>query len=338
MDQKQPYDMCHVRPGSRSHQGRAFVHGSRPNCPPEKSAACEPKSVANSLTQTHNGFYTGRGSLGVDVSHSQPGRPLDNSHVATSPETSDGYYAYSGNELSQRSAIGDGPAGKACRESDHCTRAEGDILDPVQVGSEELYPVFTTPHGPDVYWRPPVLTVNQMPAPVGGALDSQYPEPSTTCVTCGRYFHSDRTSFYHTDQETISSTTNQIVQVAGNYSLLPTVEYVPRSQRLHTQDTRLIAPDNDRLGVPFLEQSKSSGSLRKSAAANTSDSPTTVYTNKDSANNGPTKKRKRKPRTNKPRKARKLSVEGKAHAKAIRNLPGGACEDCKRNKTKARDH
>ncbi len=112
---------------------------------------------------------------------------------------------------------------------------------------------------------------------------------------------------------------------------------LPSDRQVPTQNTRRDAPHNGRLGVPHLEQPKSRFSLQKSAPANVSDNPIMVCANEDDANNGLTKKRKRKPRIVKPRKPRTLTDEGKAHAKMVREYPGGACADCKRRKNKARD-
>ncbi|KAL9125553.1 MAG: hypothetical protein Q9175_008061, partial [Cornicularia normoerica] len=77
--------------------------------------------------------------------------------------------------------------------------------------------------------------------------------------------------------------------------------------------------------------------FRKSGAASTPDNLITIHADEGVANNGLTKKRKRKSRTIKPRKPRTLTDEGKAHAKAVRECPGGACADCRQKKIKARD-
>lgn len=80
--------------------------------------------------------------------------------------------------------------------------------------------------------------------------------------------------------------------------------------------------------VPVLEKSKSTSSCPRINALR----PT--YSLKEAQFQE--KVQTPKPTTAKPRKQRVLTEAGRDHAKAIRQLPGGACEDCKKKKTKAR--
>ena len=57
----------------------------------------------------------------------------------------------------------------------------------------------------------------------------------------------------------------------------------------------------------------------------------------DSANDDLTKKSRREPREIMFGRRGVLTDEAKAHAKMVRESPGGACASCKSRKTKARD-
>lgn len=80
--------------------------------------------------------------------------------------------------------------------------------------------------------------------------------------------------------------------------------------------------------VPVLEKSKSTPSRPKS---NASRPPHSLEEDQIQE-----KDRIPKPTRSKPGKPRVLTPAGRDHAKAIRQFPGGACEYCKRKKTKAR--
>ncbi len=78
--------------------------------------------------------------------------------------------------------------------------------------------------------------------------------------------------------------------------------------------------------VPVLEKSRSTPSRPMSKACRSPHS-----SKEDQVQEGD-----RTPKPRKPGKQRILTPAGRDHAKAIRQLPGGACADCKRKKTKAR--
>ena len=65
--------------------------------------------------------------------------------------------------------------------------------------------------------------------------------------------------------------------------------------------------------------------------------PAVLHSKTVIANKDVNKKRKRKPRFIKEWKTRALTDEGRAYAKAIEYFPGGACDNCKQMKIKARD-
>lgn len=135
------------------------------------------------------------------------------------------------------------------------------------------------------------------------------------CANCRNHAQIDGDSVYQADQRDANLTTDWRLHRARNYFVPPAEQINPSDRQPPSQETGLIVPHKDRLDLPNLEQCKP----------------------EHSANKVSTEKRKRKPRTIKPRKPRTLTEEGKAHAKAIREYPGGACQDCKQKKTKARD-
>lgn len=348
MDQRQQYDTCgygYSESGTRGYKGGDFVYGYRPYYLPERHEAYEHKPMVSSLAHTHHGCHTGRRSLGGEGPNFQPGlgnSPLHNPYVASSPETSDKCYAYSGNLVPQGIANGYGPAGLAFQGRMH-RRSQGcGMSDLIQGRSEtisrpgQLYPDSISPYGSKIDWRPNVSPTEQMSASFNDALSFSHRYYSTICANCRNHSHLDGVSVYHSEQRDVNSTTDWRLQGA-RYSLRPTEENVPSNRQLPTQDTRPIGPRTGRLDVPYLEQTKSRFPFRKSGAASTLDNIMTVHADEGVANNGLTKKRKRKSRTIKPRKPRTLTDEGKAHAKAVRECPGGACADCRQKKIKARD-
>lgn len=82
----------------------------------------------------------------------------------------------------------------------------------------------------------------------------------------------------------------------------------------------------------FSPEQATSSSLHKSATVSDPSNPVTVHTEKDDVVPLLITKRKRTLR-----RPRSLTDEGKAHVKRVSELPGGACDNCKRKKTKARD-
>ncbi|KAF6218307.1 hypothetical protein HO133_005653 [Letharia lupina] len=346
MDQRQQCDMYgygYPGPGTQRYKGGDFIHEDRPYNPPERREAYEYKPMLSSLVHTNHGSHTGRRSLGAEVPSFQPSlgvSPFHSPYVVTSPETSDKYYAYSGNALSQLVASGYGSVGWAYQERSQRRNQEGGISDLMHARSEPIsdprqrYPDSISPYGSNTDWRPNVSPIAQMSASFNDALSSPYLDPSTLCANCGNHPHTDGGSVYHPDQRDVSLTADWKSQEAKNYFIQPNEEEIPSNRQLSTQDPRRIAPHNGRLDVPFLGQPRTRFSLRKSAEANAPNSPVTVHANDDAANKGLAKKRKRKPRTIKPRKPRTLTDAGKAHAKAVRDYPGGACANCKKKKTK----
>ena len=349
MDQRQQCDLYgYIYTGSGTHGyicGDSF-HENRPYYPPERCEAYEDKPVVFRLANTHHESHTGRSFIGGEVPDFQPGltvSPFHNQFVATSPGTFHKDYAYSGDALSQGISNRCGPAGWAHQERNHCRSQECVISEPIQARSEptshpgQRYPDLISPYGSSTDWGSNITPIEQVSASFIDAPKLPYPGSSTTCAIFRNHSHTDGVSGYHPDQKHVNATTDWSILGANKKSLRPTGEYAQSNRQLPAQDTRHIATHHDRHGVPYLEQPKSRYSPRKSAAANAPNTPVIIQADEDGADDGLTKKRKRKPRTIKPRKARTLTDEGKAHAKAVRECPGGACADCKRKKSKARD-
>lgn len=327
----------------RTYRGGVSIDDIRSVYRPERLEAYGHKPLVSPKAHPHHGTHTGRRPFGGEVLNIQPTvgvSPLGNQYAATSPETSDKYCAYSGTFSSQAIASGYGPTGYIFQESINHRSQECGIPDLVQAGSEPIshprqrYADRISPYGSNTDWRPSVSPNGQMPASSNDALNFRNPEISATCANCQNHPHMNAVSVYYPDKGDVSWTTDWRSPGAKNHILRPTDESVPLNRELPTHGTRRIAPHNDRHDVPLLEQHKSRFPRRKSAPTNAPDNSVTTHANEDSANNGLIKKRKRKPRTIKPRKPRTLTNEGKAHAKAVRESPGGACADCKRKKTK----
>ena len=347
MDQMQYYEMYgygHSGSGARRHKSGDFLQGYRPCYPPEGREAYEIKPMVYSLAHTHSESQTGRHPFGMEVPGFPPDlgvSPLDDPCLATIPGSvvKD---AYSGNFVPQAIANAYGP-GYAIQQRSHGRSQECEISDSMQVSNEPIwhprqrYPEYVSPFGSNTDWRPSVSPIEQMSASFNGALSFPSPDSSTTCANCRNRSGIEGVSVSHADQGDVKPTLDQRFQGAGNSILRPIEEVTLFNRQLSAKDTWRIATHNDRLDIPNLEPSKSRLFPRRSFTANAPDNPVVVHTGEDVANNGPTKKRKRKPRTAGPRKPRTLTNEGKAHAKAVRECPGGACADCKRKKTKARD-
>ncbi len=107
-------------------------------------------------------------------------------------------------------------------------------------------------------------------------------------------------------------------------------------QEKYSEDAKAHVNYNGAHDVFSPEQATSS-SLQKSATVSAPSNPETVHTGKDDAVSHFITKRKGKPGPIRVRKPRSLTDEGKAHAKAIQDCPRAACENCKLNKTKARN-
>lgn len=326
MDQGQQYDTHGYGfsgVGTRRYKGGDILHEHRPFYPPERRDAYEHKLMVASSAHIHHASPTGRPSLGWQEPHLQSDlgvSPLHDSHVSTSPETSDKNYAYSGNTSPQGIANGYGPAGSAFQDITYRINRENGIPEFIQARSEPMshliqwYLNSIGPYGSNTDWIPNDLPPEQRPASLNDALGFLYPKSPTACANCQSHPHIDNVPVYPLDQRIDSSATDWKDQGAEDYLSRPPEE-----------------------NVPHLEQHTSRTFPGKPATANAPDDTVTVHAKEDAAKNDLTKKSRRKPRTIKPRKPRTLTEEGKAHAKAVRECPGGACVDCKRKKTKARD-
>lgn len=348
MDQRQLYGMHgYGYPGSGTHdpKGWQLFTDYQPYRPPERPGSYENESMISSLAHTHNSNRTEGRALGEQVPNlqrgpqfSQPYKP----YFATSPEILYKRYTYSSNMSPQGSPNGYGPADWTFQREIQRRSQEGGISDVMQLESERIlqtgprYSTSISPYGSNTDWRPSEAVEHLSPSS-NGASNFPYPASSNYCANCGNYPHVDGNPVYQPDQRDVSLSTDWRLQGAKKQFLGPTEEDFLSNQQLPTQEKSFIAAYNGRPGAPNSEQSKSGSSVRMSAAVNSPDSTMTVHAYNNSANNGHKRKRKRKPRTVKSRKPRTLTVEGKAHAKAVREYPGGACEDCKRKKTKARD-
>ena len=345
MDQRQRYDMHGYGSsgyGTQDSRGWESFTEYEPYHPPERHESYGNQPMVSSLAHTHNGSSTEDRSLGGEVPNPQRGLQfgqLYRPYFATNPEILDKHHAYSGNILLQGSPNGYRPADWTLQGEIQRRSQEGGILNVMQPESESFshhgprYPNSFSPYGPNSEWRP----VEQLSPSSNGAPNFPHPASSSVCANCGNHPHVDRNRVYQPEQRDVSSSMDWRLQEANIYLLRPTEEDVLSNRQLSTQETRLIAAYNGRLGASNSEQSRPGFSVQMSAAVNSLNSTMTVHAYNNSANNGHKKKRKRKPRAVKPRKPRTLTVEGKAHAKAVREFPGGACEDCKRKKTKARD-
>ena len=348
MDQSQQYMYGYGYAGSVPGRYKESVscHDYRPYYLPERRNPCEHKPMISSFAHTHQGCHDRRHSRGGEVPNYQSGlvvSPLQNTDFTTSPGTSDKGYAYSGNTSSQGIANGYGPAGWAIQQTVHCRNQESGISGVMQARSDptthlrQRYPDPTSPYGSNTGWNPNVSPIEQMSVSFNDALVFPYLESPTTCADCPNHPHMDGVPVYHHDQRGIDSYTNSRFQGTKNYFLRPAADNVLSKRQLPSQGIGRVAPHDDRLDVPCLEQPKLRSHIRKLTSANAPNEPVMVHADEHGANNNLSKRRKRKPRVLKPRKPRTLTNEGKAHAKAVRDCPGGACADCRRKKTKARD-
>ena len=348
MDQRQRFDIhgygC-SGPGTQRHKGGDLISEYRPYYRPESRDTFERNSMEYSLAHIQNGFRTGRRSLGGDMPNLPGGLGASQHHnlySATNPDTFDRGYAYSCNTLPQGVANGYGPAGWTFQQRFQRRSQECGITDIIQPGSEptwhprERYSDPIPPYGLNTDLRP-VQSIEQTSPSFSCASNIPYPVSTSICAKCGNHPHIGVDSVYQYDQRDIRTNTDLRLQGAKNYFLRPVEQDVLANRQLPTQETKRITCHNERSNVSSPEHTKSGFSLRMSAAVNSAGNPVTTQAEESCTNKGLTKKRKRKARISKPRKPRTLTDEGKAHAKAIRDYPGGACEDCKRKKTKARD-
>lgn len=348
MDQSQQYmyGYGYAGFGTGRYKDGGSIHDYRPYDPPLRRDPYELKPMISSLTNTHYGSHTGRHSLGGGVPSLQSGlvvSPLQMPNFTSSPETPDKGYAYSGHTSSQGIANGYGPAGWVFQEKNRCRNQESRVSEVLQARSDPVtylrqrYPDPISPYGSNTDWGPNISPMEHMSVSFNESLSFPYPESPTTCANCRNHHHTEGFLGHHPEQRGVDSYTDFRAQRTRNYFLRPTDENFLSNRQLPTQNTGRVVPPNDHLDVPYLEQPKPRSHIRKSNAANAPGNPLIVPTDEDGADNGLSKKRKRKPRVLRPRKPRTLTIEGKAHAKAVRDCPGGACADCRRKKTKARD-
>lgn len=332
--------------GTGRYRDGGSIQEYRPYDPPVRRDPHELKPMISSLANTHFGSNTGRHSLGGGVPSLQSGlvvSPLQMPNFTSSPETPDKGYAYSGNIPSQGIANGYGPAGWVFQEKNLCRNQESRFSEVLQARSDPVthlrqrYPDPISPFGSNTDRGPNLSPMEQMSVSFNGSLSFPYPGSPTTCANCRNNHHMEGLLGHHPEPRGVDAYTDFRVQRTRNYSLRPGDMNLLSNRQLPTQDTGRVVPPNDYLDVPILEQPKPRFDIRKSNAANAPDAPLIVSTKEDGADNGLSKTRKRKPRVLKPRKPRTLTIEGKAHAKAVRVCPGGACADCRRKKTKARD-
>ena len=305
----------------------------------------EDEPMVTPSAHTHNGNYTGGRFPGDEVPDSQSGLPFNQNHnayLATGPEESDKGYPYSGNLLSQGTPSGYDSAVWTLQQNRQPTSQDRRMSDPIQAEGERILPPrqrYSEPifqNGWNATWGP-IEPPGHMSASFNGASNTLYQASYSFCPNCQQFPHVDGDPVYQPDQRDISPTMKWGFRDANCYFPQPPEENVPSNQQFSTQNSRFTTSDNEHFDASSSEQLNSGSSLRVPAAVNATDIPVTVGVGNHSANKGLRKKRKRKPREVKPRKPRTLTVEGKAHAKAVRGFPGGACEYCKRKKTKARD-
>ena len=331
MDQSQQHDMDgNGYPGSVP----------RPYYPTEIS---EHEPMVTASAHTNNGNRTGGRFPGGEVASTQSGLPFNPSHnayLATSPEAFDKSHPYSGNLLSQGNSSGFGSAVWTLQQNPLPSSQDRRMSDPIQVNDERISPPrqrYSDPifhNGWNSTWGP-MESPGHMSASFNGVSNALYQASSSVCPTCRHCSHVDGDSVYPPDQSDVSPTMEWGIREANGYFPRPLEENVPSNQQFSTQNSGFTTSDNDHFDASSSEQLNSGICLRVSAAVNATDIPVIVGVGNHSANKGLPKKRKRKPRTVKARKPRTLTVEGKAHARAVREFPGGACEYCRRKKTKA---
>lgn len=322
--------------GSQGYQDGRTCHEYRPYYLPERREVYEHEPLVSPLAATHSQHYNeGCG----EVPNSYRGQNLC---FATSSETLDKEYPSSGIMLRLGIPNGYGLAAWPAQENSQSSSQGRGIAVVVQSQGEPLlqsgqpYPDLVSLYGSNTYRRPTRI-VEDVSAPFNGALNPSYPSISGACANCQNHLHVDGDSVPQPDQRDVSSTTDWRLHGPKSYYLRPTGENFHSDRQLPTQVTRCIPSHNELPNVSGPEQSKSGFSLWTSAAFNSIKGPVNVHDTDYIASKGPNKKRRKRTKTAKPRKQRTLTEKGKAHAKAVRKYPGGACDYCKRKKIKARD-
>lgn len=332
MDHKEPYgiQVYGISGYGTGHKGCDSVDNYGLCHRPEYHEAHDHKPMVLSSTQAYHGPYNGGRSLGAGVQNLQNilglGLP-HNPYVGFNPET-DTY-----NVVSQGIASVDGAVDlgfpeninltSQAYETSDLTEAEGDTMS----HTRQLYAGLISPCGSNTDWNPDGPPKEQTLTSFSYGPSYPCPESPMTCVDCQTH------PFTYSGPGDVNPCDWTSQGSKDSYSWL-IEEIASLDVQIPVQDTSLISPFNDRADVPLLEEPRSRSYPRRSGTASLPDKPVTVPVDEGGANNGLQKKRKRKPRIKRPRKQRTLTNEGKAHAKAVRECPGGACADCRRRKTK----
>ena len=212
---------------------------------------------------------------------------------------------------------------QAYETSDHL-EAQGDTMS----HTRQLHAGLISPCGSND-WNPDGPPKKQTPTSFSYAPSYPCPDSPMTRVNCQTH------PFTYSEPGDVNPC-GWRSQGSKDSLLWPVEQIASLDAQLPAQDASLMSPFNDSFDVPHLEEPRSRSDSRRSCTANLPDKPVTVPVDEGGAHSGLQKKRKRKPRIKRPRKQRTLTNEGKAHAKAVRECPGGACADCRRRKTKAR--
>ena len=306
--------------GTQGHGTGDFFQGHEPYYSPERDRIYGNEPKITSFAYTHLETYTARHSTRGDASNVQPGleiNPPDKPYFAATPELLEKDNASSRNILPEDIANSYDPIGGPSQQYIHRRSQEeiiSDIARPECQPSRQSYSDSTIPYHSNMDWIPNEPS-ERMPTSFDSPSNFRYTASTTVCASCRNYtrINSDQTHFFGPSEKNFQSTGRQ-----------------------PAEETRHDIPYIVDLGVPGLEQ-PTGLNFRNPNAICALVNPVIVRLDNDSTKKGPTKKRKRKPRIAKPRKPRTLTEEGKAHAKAVRKCPEGACKDCKRRKTKARD-
>ena len=334
MDHKEPYGIriSGISGHGTDHNWCGSVDEYGPCHQLGRHEAHDHKPMVLSFPQAYHGPYNGGRSLGAGVHNPQHRLGLSlpyDPHVVFDPETdtcsivSQAIASVYGSvdlgfpEITDRRS-------QVYETSDH-SEAPGDTMS----HTRQLHAGLLGPCGSNTDWNPDGPPKIQTPTSFSYAPN--YPCPSSPMTCANGQTH----PFTYSEPGDVNPCDWRSPGSKDSFSW-PIEEIASLDAQLPVQDTSLISPFNDRFDVPHLEEPRSRSNSRRSGTANLPDKPVTVPVDEDGANSGLQKKRKRKPRIKRPRKPRTLTNEGKAHAKAVRECPGGACADCRRRKTKAR--
>ena len=291
---------------------------------PGRHEAHDHKPMASSSPQAYHGPYNVGLSLGAGWQNL--GNPLGlslphNPHVGFDPETDTFASVYGSVDL----AFPEIHHRSQAYETLDRTQARGDTMP----DTRQLHAGLISSCGSNTDWNPSGPPKEQTPTSLSYAPNCSCSNSLMPCVTC----HTHPLTYSEPGDVNLCDWRSPGSKDSFSW---PSEAIASPDAQLPVQDTSLISPFNDRFDVPCLEEPRSRSNSRKSGTANLPDKPVTVPVHEGGANSGLQKKRKRKPRIKRPRKQRTLTNEGKAHAKAVRECPGGACADCRRRKTKAR--